>query len=138
MLVLGFTNCNDPVDEYGAPSAKYKIKGNVIADEENSNPVENIQIVIKRNNNQQTESYPNDTVYSDKKGEFSITKETGFSEDMTIKIELTDIDEEINGSFEEKEVTVEIKKSDFKGGSGWFQGEANKEIKDIRLTPRKE
>lgn len=137
LVALGFSSCegNDPVDEYGAPSAKYKVSGKVVS-EDTKEPIKNIRIVMIEDVDES--KYPDlqgDTVYTNTEGKFEMGEHFYYPLDK-FKIKIQDADGEENGEFEDKQQTIEFQKSDYKGGSGWYEGEAQKDMGTIELTPK--
>ena len=111
MSILGFSGCdalNEPLCMYGSPSVDYKVSG-VITDSD-GNPLKGIQVAL----------YP-DTVYTDEKGEFSISDR---SSSLIPPIKFTDVDgEENGGEFETVEKQLDsYEKKQIKKGSGWYSG----------------
>lgn len=138
LVLLGFSCKDDPVDEYGVPSARYKVRGQVVSAEKGKEAIPNIQVVmIEYEPNKPEEIYfDGDTVKTDANGGFSFDK-VRFPYNH-FKIKLQDIDGEANGAFDDKEVIIEFKKSDYKGGQGsWNEGEARRDMGTIELTPAK-
>ena len=125
LACLGFSCSNDPVDEYGTPSAKFIVNGNVSSEESNE-PVRNIRVVMQ-----------NDTAYTDQEGNYQVADNWGFPADQTYIIKFTDIDNELNGAYQSIDTVVEFNDPEFTGGDGnWYSGETTK-ILDIKLTPKK-
>lgn len=146
LVWLGFSACGkgdngengDFVMEYGVPSARYRVRGQVVSAEKGKEAVPNIQVVmIGYEPNKPEEIYfEGDTVKTDSNGGFSFDKvRFPYSH---FKIKLQDVDGEANGAFDDKEVIIEFKKSDYKGGQGsWYDGEAHRDMNKIELTPAK-
>ena len=125
LALLGFSCSNDPVDEYGTPSAKFIVNGNVLSEESNE-PVRNIRVVMQ-----------NDTAYTDQEGNYQVADNWGFPTDQTYIIKFSDIDNELNGAYHAIDTVVEFNDPEFTGGDGkWYSGETTK-ILDIKLTPKK-
>lgn len=117
MSILGFSGCDalgikDEPCMYGPPMDyeyfDYKVSG-VITDSD-GNPLKGIQVAL----------YP-DTVYTDEKGEFSISDR---SSSLIPPIKFTDVDEEENGGeFETVENHLEsYEVKQIKEGSGSYSG----------------
>lgn len=126
LALLGFacSNGTAPV-EYGSPSAKFIVNGNVSSAETNE-PVRNIRVVMQ-----------NDTAYTDQEGSYQVADNWGFSTDQTYIIKFTDIDNELNGAYHAIDTVVVFNDPEFTGGDGkWYSGETTK-ILDIKLTPKK-
>ncbi len=126
LAVLGFASCDkdDPIDEYGTPSAKFIINGNVRSAETNA-AIENIRVII-----------PGDTVLTDSDGNYQLYS-GGFPTDQTFAISFQDIDSVLNGKFQDIDTTIEFIDPKFTGGDGhWYSGEASKDM-NITMTPEK-
>ena len=121
--------------EYGVPYATYRIKGKVVSSNAVNNPIEDIRVVAVRDE-ADNPYLRGDTVYTDSKGEFEVKKED-FPFDK-YKVKFQDIDGEENGLFEDKEQFIEFKDSDYKGGDGWNRGEAQKDMGNVELKPKKQ
>lgn len=124
---IGFTSCSNGggPDEYGTPTAEFKVSGKVTDTEEM--PVEGIEVSMK------AESYvsPNELKdTTDSKGEYKI-RFRGFPLRDSIVMEFKDIDTNKNGAFATKTDGVRFEK--FTGGDGhWDQG-TSEVLKNIKL-----
>ncbi|PKP48638.1 MAG: hypothetical protein CVT94_07650 [Bacteroidetes bacterium HGW-Bacteroidetes-11] len=126
LAILGFASACDSKDEYGTPSAKFIIKGNVKSIE-NNQPIENISVIIQ-----------GDTSYTDADGAYQVVDKWGFPDDQTYNIRFQDTDGELNGTYKELDTIVEFKNPKFTGGDGnWYSGETSKDF-DVKLTPENE
>lgn len=139
LVVLGFSSCikDDPVDEYGVPSAKFKVKGKVVSKEDQNTAIKDIRIVMIDDVDESKIDYrlDGDTAYTNSNGLFEINTENFPLKKFKVKIQ--DIDGDKNGSFEDEERTIEFNDSDFQGGSGgWYKGEATKDMGTIKLSPK--
>ena len=141
LALLGFTGCsdiNDAPDLYGTPSVDYRVLGTVT--DEEGKPLEGIQVVM---DNPWIVSYLDeggkeilpkvdttnmkilpDTVYTDKKGQFSGLKTMAGSLNK-LTVEFRDIDGEANGGeFKSERFTKDkFDKKQLKKGDGWYDGE---------------
>jgi putative lipoprotein (rSAM/lipoprotein system) len=126
LAMLGFASaCGESVDEYGVPSAKFIVKGNV-SSAQTSQPVPNIRVVLDQ-----------DTVFTNAQGNYIVVDENGFPESRTYSLKFQDIDNDLNGSFTDLDTIAEFNNPVFKGGNGkWYSGEVTKTI-DIKLDPKK-
>lgn len=112
---------DDPVVEYGTPSAKFIVKGKVVS-AETKKGIENIRVIMV-----------NDTTFTDSEGKYQVVDEHGFPVSQKYTIKLQDIDGDLNGEFQDKESDVEFKDPKFTGGNGnWYSGETSKEF-DIEM-----
>ncbi len=120
--ILGLTSsCEkigiDPVAEYGVPSAKYIVNGNVTNSTDNT-PIKNIRVVMK-----------GDTAFTDNSGNYNIVDNYGFPGNQKIDIEFADIDGATNGNFHNLDTVVEFKNPEYTNGDGnWYEGEASQEL----------
>ena len=139
MAWLGYS-CNifNPAEEYGTPSATFKAKGTVIS-QENDVPIEGIRAVLKVPWDSTNEHfYGIDTVYTDSKGTFYLKSQKHEFAYKKLYVELTDVDDEKNGSFTDMDVVADYSDEKFKGGNGnWYRGEAEKDLGIIKLTTQK-
>jgi len=141
LALLGFTGCsdiNDALDLYGTPSVDYRVLGTVT--DEEGKPLEGIQVVM---DNPWIVSYLDeggkeilpkvdttnmkilpDTVYTDKKGQFSGLKTMAGSLNK-LTVEFRDIDGEANGGeFKSERFTKDkFDKKQLKKGDGFYEGE---------------
>ena len=141
LALLGFTGCSDVNDApnlYGTPSVDYRVLGTVT--DEEGKPLEGIQVVM---DNPWIVSYLDeggkeilpkvdttnmkilpDTVYTDKKGQFSGLKTMAGSLNK-LTVEFRDIDGEANGGeFKSERFTKDkFDKKQLKKGDGFYEGE---------------
>jgi putative lipoprotein (rSAM/lipoprotein system) len=79
----------------------------------------------------------NDTSFTDNEGKYEVVDEGAFPTNQTYTIQFRDIDNELNGSFIDRDTLVEFKNPEFSHGNGhWYEGETTKEF-NIKLTPKK-
>jgi putative lipoprotein (rSAM/lipoprotein system) len=126
LTLLGFS-CDlvNPRVEYGTPNAKFIVNGTVTS-VETEEKVRNIQVIMK-----------NDTSFTDNEGKYEVVDEGAFPTNQTYTIQFRDIDNELNGSFIDRDTLVEFKNPEFSHGNGhWYEGETTKEF-NIKLTPKK-
>ena len=122
MGLLGLTtSCEklgpDPVAEYGVPSAKFIVNGNVSNAADNT-AIKNIRVIMR-----------GDTSFTDNNGNYKVVEEYGYPGDQKIDIEFTDIDGATNGDFHNLDTLVEFKNAEFTNGDGdWYAGETSKEF----------
>ena len=139
LVLLGFNACgegdgNDPVDEYGTPSAEYKLMGKIVSEENQEKGIKGIQVTM---NDIKYPREENKNVKTDEKGYFTLQQEDFPRNKHVVNIE--DIDGELNGSFEDKKIEIEFTDEDYEGGSGsWYKGAATKDLGVIKLTPKAE
>lgn len=125
--LLGFTtacNISDPKDEYGTPSAKFIVNGQV-TDSATNQAIPNIRVVMQ-----------GDTVETDGHGLYTVSDPYGFPTDETYTIKFQDIDGTANGEYAPLDSIVEFKDPQFTDGDGhWYKGETSKEV-NIKLKPK--
>lgn len=143
LVFLGFSACDksgsghndDPIAEYGCPSAKFKVVGTII-DKETNKTIPNIQTILAARYNDNDSLYElgyGDTTYSDKSGKFELELQT-FPESQEFLLKLSDIDGETNGTYDDKNIVVEFKNPSFTNGNEhWYSGETSKDLGDIEL-----
>lgn len=124
--LIGLINCSsgddDPVCEYGTPTATFKLNGKITSEVTNL-PLKGIRVILKE-----------DTAYTDNSGEYKLVdKWAAFnSKDYVLKLE--DIDGTKNGTYKNKDVTIDYSSLKFKGGDGsWNKGDAEKKV-DVQLA----
>jgi len=133
LSVLGIQAC-DGSAEYGCPSAKYKVKGTIIS-QENNEKIEGIRAVLVGSHDGVENSYYGDTVYTDSQGEFYIERYDIPRNEFILKLQ--DIDEEKNGEFLEKNIPIDMKEVPLKGGDGnWYLGEATIDMGEVELISK--
>ena len=138
LALLGFSCDPDIRVEYGSPSATYKAKGVVVSEADNS-PIEGIQAnLLKR-----YDSYDNEkafyreiaTTYTNSQGYFFL-EGSEHSSGLKLYLELTDGDEETDGSYERMLMEADYSNKTFTGGSGnWYSGEAEINFGTIKMKP---
>jgi len=125
-------------DEYGVPSATFKVRG-VVVSEKDDTPIQGISVSFseKRKYYDSSEEYYN-KIYStltSKSGNFNISR-SSFPDKKLYYVELTDIDGDENGLFTYKIVEADFRNVTFTGGSGnWNEGQAEIDLGTIKLTP---
>lgn len=123
LTLMGFSGCGlAPRDEYGSPSARYKVRGTAV-DEVTGRPVEGLKAVTKSDWNA-------DSVYTDADGKFELKLHT--SPTNTILFRIEDVDGPENGSYAEHSREIDFSDAKYKGKSGsWYRGEATEELGDV-------
>jgi putative lipoprotein (rSAM/lipoprotein system) len=126
LTLLGFScDITNPRVEYGTPNAEFIVNGTVTS-AETEEAIRNIRVIMK-----------NDTVYTDNDGNYEVSDKGAFPADQIYSIQFQDLDNELNGSFNDTDTIVEFKNPEFSHGDGhWYEGKATKEF-DIKLTPKK-
>ncbi|MDD3787179.1 MAG: radical SAM-associated putative lipoprotein [Petrimonas sp.] len=125
--IVGFAaGCDEPMDEYGVPSADFRASGAVISSE-TKDPVPNIRIVGK-------EKFSNisDTSFTDAQGKYQLDMKriTGFP----IQLFAEDIDGEKNGTYSPDSLTVEWSDvTQIVPRDGWYAGTFEKKDANFAL-----
>ena len=107
--------------EYGCPEADFDISGHVTDRE--GNPIEGIEV---------KHLYRADTTDAD--GNYHITNYSGFP-DRELHINFIDADGDEHGAYRDTTVTVKVNYSEYRGGSGWYEGTLTKEL-DVTLEEK--
>lgn len=128
--ILGFSSaCKNilPVAEYGVPIAEYILLGKV-SNAQNSNPVKGIQVIM-------TEEYSNaDTAYTDSDGNYTLST-TDYPDNLTFQVFVNDIDSTLNGSFQNRTLSVSFSEDQLVDGDGkWDYGSVTKTL-NIEISP---
>ena len=144
LMLLGFQSCNMGGEEYGTPSATFKVKGKV-QDSDTKEPVKNVRAVLVQMRQYETpdekteNSYETDTVYTNAAGEFSTSVTSFPNNKVEFKMKFVDVDGAENGAYESKDVEVIFDNPKYEGKSGsWYSGVATKDIGTIDIEPVKE
>ena len=118
--LLGFASCGEeiePLAMYGSPHADFKALGTV--EDEAGKPIEGIRVAIRRDFGK--DYYENDTIYTDKKGDYLLTKYNTLRPSGLL-IVFEDVDGAGNGGeFKSAEARPEIKQTG-EGDKAWYQG----------------
>ena len=141
LALLGITSgCHyfEPVCMYGSPSARYSVKGTVT--DENGSPLQGIGVTISGMNTgaNEQEGFPMaDTLRTDAAGIYTLNTQNYPWEDLKIRTFDTD-GEAHGGQFAPDSATVTgySFKKDKKDDDGWYEGEANIEVPDIKLKKK--
>ena len=105
--------------EYGCPNADYKIMGTV--QDDNGKPIKGIQVVAEQTYSAKT--IQRDTLYSDEKGQFSLSKNE-FPLDRSLDVIFNDVDGADNGGEFESKTASKVKyEQTKKGDKRWYDGE---------------
>ena len=136
LSLLGFSSCGDADLEYGTPHATYEIKGKVT--DEAGKPIPDVHVQCSteytRENSHGYDRIPavrtsSDGTYLSRFGEFPTS---------SIRVVVTDVDGEANGSFQPDSVDIIITQKDYKKPSGhWDEGTATKENISFKLKAAK-
>ena len=123
--LLGFASCDGVIDiggikcMYGQPHADFKALGSV--KDEAGKPVEGIRVSIAQKGLYTAERDANDTVYTDAKGAFLVSKSV-FSGPESVSIVFEDVDGvENGGEFRTTEANPDVVQTK-KGDKAWYGG----------------
>ena len=123
--LLGFASCDKVIDiggvlcMYGQPHADFKALGSV--KDETGKPVEGIRVSIAQKGLYTSERDANDTVYTDAKGAFLVSKSV-FSRPESVSIIFEDVDgAENGGEFRKAEANPDVVQTK-KGDEAWYGG----------------
>jgi len=125
---LGFSAILVSCAKYGGPMAIYKAKGIVVSEKDGA-PIEGIRAVLKTNPN---DTWSMETVHTDKKGVFNLK---GYEGNM-LYVELSDVDGENNGLFNDTVVVADFSHVKFKG-SIRNDSEVEKDLGIIKMESKK-
>jgi len=130
LAILGFsTSCEGQADEYGAPYAKYSIKGKVTNSENESISGIRVRTIPKEfaDLNFSDLNYPERySTLTDSNGDYSVHIE--YMNADTFKIFVEDIDGIENGSYQSDSTVLDKNEIKLSGGKGWYLGEGSKTI----------
>jgi putative lipoprotein (rSAM/lipoprotein system) len=129
LSMLGFSGCEIKKvgpEEYGTPHATLSLHGKVTG--KDGKPVENINVKL-------SEPIYVDSVSTDAAGGYSFTLDVYSIDEFNVIA--SDIDGELNGSYQSDTVRVKITEEDYydKGDGKWNNGSADKEV-DIELKEK--
>lgn len=131
LAVAGLTTaCDEPMVEYGTPTADYVIKGTV-TDSITTQSIKNIRVIRELDEN----GVYGDTTYTDAKGCYQFSFSGFPDEHPEFRLKTEDIDGDQNGGeFENRKVIVQINSSDRTetGDNHWYLGKAVKK-QDFKL-----
>ena len=123
---------------YGSPYADWSVKGKVV--DENHNPVGGLQVALgNRFQNSPSVIYdvnyePLDTLQTATDGTYELRRSSFPIQQLEIHVQ--DIDGEKNGG-EFEEAGLLVKKIEYTGAKGWYEGHADIEVPDI-IVKKKE
>lgn len=138
LILLGFSACDNEegyVDEYGSPYATFKVKGSVVTQQQES--IRSIKAVfyqeeiIRQVDTTYSVVRKKDSVWTDDAGKFELSL-GAFPTDQQFLLRL----EDPRGDYQTRIDTVRYVKPSFVNGSGWYEGVAEKDLKEIVLHKR--
>ena len=148
LALLGIGGCNslEATDDicgpmmlmYGTPTAHYSVKGKVT--NENGQPIEGLQVILGRRYYDSSEvQYDThyraiDTLSTGADGVYQFDSGRTFPVE-NLQIDVNDIDGPAGGG-EFHSATTVIRDIQYTGRSGWFVGEAEIDVPDIKLKKK--
>lgn len=121
-------------DEYGTPHASFEVKGKVT--DQAGEPVRGIKISVNWDN-PAIVSEDHLSATTDSKGEYVLQDSFAWPATGKLAVTATDVDgAENGGDFATKTVNVEVKESDYTGGSGSWNHGAMRKTADFELTEK--
>lgn len=136
LSLLGFGFSCESKDEYGCPWASYKVTGKVVSSVDQTK-ISNVEVVLTElYYESDSVAYTGDSnvVNTASDGAYEVQLNTIPDNEKYFKLAIKDIDGEDNGSYVSKDTVISFNDSELTGGSGWYSGEATKEI-NIELDP---
>ncbi len=111
-----------PVPEYGVPGATFKINGTI--SNKSNEKIPGIQVILNK-----------DTTLANSEGKYAVQTES-YAGEQSFKLEISDIDGDLNGEFHPVDTTVAFVDPKFENGDGeWYLGETSKNL-DIKLKDK--
>ncbi|MBP3518174.1 MAG: radical SAM-associated putative lipoprotein [Parabacteroides sp.] len=130
LTLLGYSACDSSepgADMYGSPHANFTIKGKVVNQENKPVPDLEIKCLVEHRGDNRSWFDTIPPVSTTQAGTFTCQ----FVEFPTdnLRIIATDVDGDLNGSYEKDSIDIAISNDDYKGDKGaWFKGSVEKEI----------
>lgn len=136
---IGTTGCIVPC-MYGSPTADFTVKGKVV--DESGAPISGLQVILGRRYYDSPsviydENYfPIDTIQTGPDGIYQYQTMNGAAFPVdNLQVDVNDIDGEAGGGAFESASLV-VKKIEYDGGKGWYEGHAEIEVPDIILKKK--
>ncbi|MFV0538440.1 MAG: radical SAM-associated putative lipoprotein [Dysgonomonas sp.] len=140
LVLLGFSSCSeiDPKDEYGVPSAKFKVKGALVDKTDNSTSITGIKVAIGQLDRNETglKTYYVDSVVTNNTGEFNLSV-TDFPVSQKFVIKYEDTNAVQSGNYGLITDTVRFENPSFTDGDGsWYKGETVKDLGKVKISKK--
>lgn len=141
LVLLGFSSCSaiDPKDEYGVPSAKFKVNGSLVDEIDNSVSITGMKVAIGqlRRDGAELNAYYVDSMVTNNTGEFNLSL-IDFPLPQRFVIKYEDTDAAQNGNYGLIIDTIQFENPSFTDGNGsWYKGEIVKDLGKVKIS-RKE
>lgn len=147
LTLLGFSNCAEPLVEYGVPNADYTVKG-IVIDKANTKPIKGIRIGFTRIYSEPITMYgvmpqPYRSIKADTtdmNGAYKLSDNfsVGEIQDNILPVYVEDIDGTENGLYNDTVLSIDFEKAKHTGKTrNWYDGEFTVDV-NIELTRKKE
>jgi len=132
LAFLGFScDPDEPVVEYGMPTADFKVTGNIV-DETTQENLNNIQVILS--DVLSSSRLDNDTSYTDENGNFEVQL-SSLPTNTAFLVQFKDPDGNANGAYLPLDSLIDFSDQEFVNGDGsWYSGEKSIDL-DIELDP---
>lgn len=146
LILLGFSSCDidgngGGIAEYGTPSAKFKVKGTLVDEADDSKTVSGIKVAIGQlylDDSGVKKTFYVDSIVTGNTGVFDVDIiDFPTSQKFVIKYEDTDVLQ--NGNYGLTTDTVRFENPSFTGGSGsWYRGEATMDLGKVEINQKED
>lgn len=117
LTVLGFSTLPGCV-MYGSPEGVYQLTVEVV-DESTQKPIEDLKVILKSD---RSYSYVHDIRLTDERGYAFVVANGLFAKDVNFTLIIEDLNGEVGGLYQRDSSQIKVYASDFKGGSGKYDG----------------
>jgi putative lipoprotein (rSAM/lipoprotein system) len=146
LVLMGLSSCgtdstggDDYVVEYGTPSARFRVKGTLVDEADDTKTVSGIKVAIGLPYSNGTEIkriYYFDSIVTNNTGSFDLDI-VSFPTPQKFAIKYEDTDASQNGNYGLTIDTVRFEDPDFTGGSGnWYEGEVTKDLGKVKILQK--
>lgn len=125
---------NDYVCMYGVPGNFFTIQGTVTGDIDGDSEKEGIPGICITIKNKENDTKIIDDTQTDENGNFSFTFNCISSSQLDFELTFTDVDKELNGSFESKTESISFSKNEMNGKSDFGNENYSKNLGNIELN----
>ncbi len=142
LVLLGFSSCSeiDPKDEYGVPSAKFKVKGTLVDKTDNSTGISGVKVAIGQlsRDGAPLKTYYVDSIVTNNTGGFNLGI-TDFPQSQKFVIKYEDTNTSQDENYGLTTDTVRFENPSFTDGSGsWYKGEAVKDLGKVKISQKED